>query len=371
LVKENKEYVGAEADVAEYNDLFLRGEMGLDIDGVWPSTINVAQMIAGDSAMFNILLSLCDAFPESDIAKKVWDIISLIPTHFDILHDLTARSSEFASPTHADWTLILPNNPLPKMAYLLEVMDYIFQSAPDYDSRIDDRVRTLVTDYFVRTEGFQRVVEILATTPNSSNFLHRNVLSLTLHIIHHFLFHGSTINALTDADDITVVDIPKSIDQKFLSQLLSSAAIVVDKLLVLAAEASSTEDTGTVQDALVTITALLQSSDEVAATLIGNPQAKDLVSTVLRSNSRKVRALASDFTVEIGKSQSVVFSWLVSVLENLEPSDTLCVEIFRSSKVLLEIKTKEESFPYRVNVFYEAEWRRGRLKTISTIICRL
>jgi DNA polymerase elongation subunit (family B) len=43
LVKENKEYVGAEADVAEYNDLFLRGEMGLDIDGVWPSTINVAR----------------------------------------------------------------------------------------------------------------------------------------------------------------------------------------------------------------------------------------------------------------------------------------------------------------------------------------
>jgi DNA polymerase elongation subunit (family B) len=43
LVKEGKEYVGAEADVAEYNDLFLRGEMGLDIDGVWPSTINVAR----------------------------------------------------------------------------------------------------------------------------------------------------------------------------------------------------------------------------------------------------------------------------------------------------------------------------------------
>ncbi|MFN9980704.1 MAG: hypothetical protein ACK53Y_12340, partial [bacterium] len=43
LIKEGKEYVGADADVAEYNDLFLRGEMGLDIDGVWPSTINVAR----------------------------------------------------------------------------------------------------------------------------------------------------------------------------------------------------------------------------------------------------------------------------------------------------------------------------------------
>ena len=43
LVKEGKEYIGSEADVAEYNDLFMRNEMGLDIDGVWPATINVAR----------------------------------------------------------------------------------------------------------------------------------------------------------------------------------------------------------------------------------------------------------------------------------------------------------------------------------------
>jgi len=43
LVKEGEEYVGVEADVAEYNDLFMRNEMGLDIDGVWPATINVAR----------------------------------------------------------------------------------------------------------------------------------------------------------------------------------------------------------------------------------------------------------------------------------------------------------------------------------------
>ena len=42
LVVKNKEYNGSEADVAEYNDLFMRGEMGLDTDGQWPSCINVA-----------------------------------------------------------------------------------------------------------------------------------------------------------------------------------------------------------------------------------------------------------------------------------------------------------------------------------------
>ena len=43
LVKKDKSYSGSEADVAEYNDLFMRGEMGLDTDGQWPSCINVAR----------------------------------------------------------------------------------------------------------------------------------------------------------------------------------------------------------------------------------------------------------------------------------------------------------------------------------------
>ena len=43
LVEKYKAYLGTEADVAEYNDLFMRGEMGLDTDGQWPSCINVAR----------------------------------------------------------------------------------------------------------------------------------------------------------------------------------------------------------------------------------------------------------------------------------------------------------------------------------------
>jgi DNA polymerase elongation subunit (family B) len=42
-VKLGKEYFGPEADVAEYNDIFMRGEMALDTDGVWPSCINLAR----------------------------------------------------------------------------------------------------------------------------------------------------------------------------------------------------------------------------------------------------------------------------------------------------------------------------------------
>jgi DNA polymerase elongation subunit (family B) len=43
LVEGGKIYKGAEADTAEFNDIFMRGEMGLDIDYVAPSTVNIAR----------------------------------------------------------------------------------------------------------------------------------------------------------------------------------------------------------------------------------------------------------------------------------------------------------------------------------------
>ena len=43
LVEKGKLYKGSDADVAEYNDIFMRNEMGLDTDGQWPATINVSR----------------------------------------------------------------------------------------------------------------------------------------------------------------------------------------------------------------------------------------------------------------------------------------------------------------------------------------
>ena len=42
-VKKGKEYKGDDADVAEFNDTFMKGEMALDTDGTWPSCINLAR----------------------------------------------------------------------------------------------------------------------------------------------------------------------------------------------------------------------------------------------------------------------------------------------------------------------------------------
>lgn len=42
-VEAGKEYFGVEAVVAEYNDLFMRNEMALGLDGIWPATINLSR----------------------------------------------------------------------------------------------------------------------------------------------------------------------------------------------------------------------------------------------------------------------------------------------------------------------------------------
>ncbi len=43
FVEKGKEYEGIEADVSEYNDRFMHGVMGLDIDEIWPATINLSR----------------------------------------------------------------------------------------------------------------------------------------------------------------------------------------------------------------------------------------------------------------------------------------------------------------------------------------
>jgi len=43
LVQKGKEYSGVEADISEFNDIFMRNEMGLDIDYFAPVTINISR----------------------------------------------------------------------------------------------------------------------------------------------------------------------------------------------------------------------------------------------------------------------------------------------------------------------------------------
>ena len=58
-VTEGKEYIGFEADVAEFNDLYMRRFMGLGIDEIVDSTINFSRK------------NYCDYFPENPYPEDI------------------------------------------------------------------------------------------------------------------------------------------------------------------------------------------------------------------------------------------------------------------------------------------------------------
>ena len=72
-VTEGKEYTGFDADVAEFNDLFMRKFMGLGIDEVVDSTINFSRK------------NYADYFPENpypEDVKKVGNSVKSKKMHF-------------------------------------------------------------------------------------------------------------------------------------------------------------------------------------------------------------------------------------------------------------------------------------------------
>ena len=119
-------------------------------------------------------------------------------------------------------------------------------------------------------------------------------------------------------------------------ELQVASNLIAEKLLTVASVAAAEEQSGVVHNALKTITFLLKDPLEVSK-LISNPQSRTLLATVLRSGSKKVREMSADFAIQVGTSQPVVFSWLVAEMETLDPSDSVCSDIFRALGSLLPI----------------------------------
>lgn len=145
------------------------------------------------------------------------------------------------------------------------------------------------------------------------------------------------LNVAADLGDLDVIKDFRSAPQlpeKLMSEIQASSNLVAEKLLTVASAAAAEERSGVVHNALKTITFLLIDPLE-ASKLIGNPQSRTLLATVLRSGSKKVREMSADFAIQVGASQPVVFSWLLFEMETLDPSDSVCSDIFRALGSLL------------------------------------
>lgn len=332
-----------------------------DRDSEWntSSQFNVGLFISNDKHKFDVLLTFTSLMIQRPVAEKIWEIIMLVPTKFEIWHQIFTN---FVSTTNEnvvededsmdeddkpiDWIGLCKSGSLSLLSYYLQIVDNNLQPAQDCENSLTyDQLREFRRN-FINKDGFKKIVEIFLMVPSGGNFLQKEILGTALHIIHFCLFYSEEF----DNEDNIAASNPCDIkvpNPSLLNDLIQSSTQVVEKLLKVAGEASTSLESSVVQDSLALITALLRSK-EVAATLINNPQSKELLGIVLQGASRKVRALAADFAVQFGMSQPVVFKWLLSVLDNLLPSDDKCSDIFRASLSLLSMNhgstTKSEDY---------------------------
>ena len=312
---------------------------------------HIGQAIASAEARFNCLLSLCEVVDSPIIARSIWKLLMLIPTQPDILRFVEEISfqSQVLSPYTAinskgrlGWNALLNINSVPSalITYALQIIDNILLPAPEFrtDKVLDHSVRFRTA--FLASGGFSNVLQILILTPSEKKGINRDALASALNIVHFFLFGvGEDPGSSADFGDIdsfrefrTIPQLPENL----MRELQVASNLVAEKLLTVASAAAAEEQSGVVHNALKTITFLITDPLE-AFKLISNPQSRTLLSTVLRSGSKKVREMSADFAIQVGTSQPVVFSWLVAEMETLDPSDSVCSDIFRALGSLLVI----------------------------------
>lgn len=195
-------------------------------------------------------------------------------------------------------------------------------------------------------------LQVLIAIPSAEKGINRDALASALNIIHFFLFGaGDDLNSNADFGDLDAsrnFRSPPPLPEKLKLEVQACSNVVAEKLLTVASAAAAEERSGVVHNALKTITFLLIDPKE-ASKLISNPQSRTLLATVLRSGSKKVREMSADFAIQVGSSQPVVFSWLIAEMETLDPSDSVCSDIFRALGSLL-VRLSEEKETGAINM---------------------
>ena len=315
--------------------------------------VHVGQVLASDYSMFDSLLTLCEMCKDPIITRSIWNLIMQIPTQVDLMQQSVDQvcfpsDGSTAPPSSSDWNQILQNSSEARTAYLLQIIDNVLQPAPEILSPAVIARSLQFRDAFFAINGFATVLRILINTPADDSIVNSTTLSVALHIVHYFLFEvdpaQQSLNTTTviDLEDDAASVNEKSLDQSeyvfhsaaLLEQLEACSAQVIEKLLHVARSAASQQASQVVENALMVITKLIKSP-EAASQLTSNPQSEVLLTTVLRSDSKKVREMAAEFAVKVGSNQAVVFDWLLAQLQSMQPSDLNCAEIFTALTTLL------------------------------------
>jgi len=334
---------------------------------------HVGQILSSDYSMFDCLLSLCEACKEPSLTKSIWHLLMLIPTQVDLVQQSveqicfpeTASSDVPLTPgkSNSNWSQVLQNSSGTRVAYLMQIIDNLLQPALEISDLDVLQKSKIFQQSFVSTGGFAMVLRVLISTPSDDSIVNATALAVALHIVHFLLFgedadQPQQLETITprsqslnnsievDGDTTTLVDAVNDDEYRveklgreetsavLLEQLEDSSAEVIEKLLHVAGSAAAYQESRVVQNALMIITKLIKSP-EAASQLTSNPQSQVLLSTVLRSDSMKVREMAANFAVKVGQTQTVVFSWILDEVKQCTSTDKNCEEMFQALQRIL------------------------------------
>ena len=306
--------------------------------------IHIGRLISGDESYMDCLLTLCE-YCGPDVVKQIWELCMLIPSQQDWMQLVmdTAQTSMPSTDEINSWGMLMANWSIARTTYFLQIVDSYLQPSPEMVGTFDVDSDNLLKKFkvlFLTTGGFSMVLNVLINTPTNDALITSAALGVSLHIIHHVLEESNLLAGSSESSgeskDLEKLDNIQKLPyfNGVLRQIEAQSSSVIEKLLFIARNAAANEESGIVQNALVIINTLIKSP-EVAHQLTTNPQSKMLLAKVLRSGSKKVRSMAEEFAVQVGKSQPVVLTWLLEELRDMNFDDDLCTEVFRALTALL------------------------------------
>jgi DNA polymerase elongation subunit (family B) len=137
-----KEYRGVHAVVAEFNDLYMKGEMALGLDGMWPSTINLARKnyalleddgsisLTGNTIKSKKLPTYIEEFLDKSIVlllnDKGYDFVMMYYNYVEKIYNKQIPLTKIATKARVKKTIAQYTNrgsnkngkPLPKQAHM-------------------------------------------------------------------------------------------------------------------------------------------------------------------------------------------------------------------------------------------------------------
>jgi ubiquitin carboxyl-terminal hydrolase 9/24 len=284
---------------------------------VVPDANNVCNLVSSSRLYMDCLFSLIVTMSSnSSCLGALWEIISAVPSQPDLVLKVSNACNSLPPASTSAWAELFSAGSSARATYVLQLIDGIIQPGADSSNFVS-------VEDFIRSGGFSAVLKyFIAASVDGDHFdeFKQTALSVALHTLHFCLF---------GADGIT------SAPASLFVEVEAAGPSMVHSLLSVAMHGADQGSTDTVHDAFYALTYLMRSPD-IAKHVASNSMTKSLFSKVLRlKESKKVRDQAAVFAAQLGRTQIVVFSWLLAEISEMRPDENNVSELFLALRELL------------------------------------